>query len=88
MALMESLAAKPFGDADGYTPGQRFFVGWGQMWCGNQTDEIARVYATTNPHSPGKYRINGIVSDLPQFQKAFSCEADAPMVRKKACQVW
>ncbi|MEA2344460.1 MAG: putative endopeptidase, partial [Thermoanaerobaculia bacterium] len=40
------------------------------------------------PHSPGKYRINGIVSDLPQFQKAFNCAADSPMVRSKACQVW
>ena len=44
--------------------------------------------AQTNPHSPGRYRVNGVVSNMPEFQKAFSCKADAPMVRQNACRVW
>ena len=73
---------------DGFTPDQRFFIGFAQWACENQRPENLRANAITNPHSPGKYRINGIVSDLPQFQKAFNCGADVPMVSKKACQVW
>jgi putative endopeptidase len=72
----------------GFTPDQRFFIGFAQWACENQRPENLRANAITNPHSPGKYRINGIVSDLPQFQKAFNCPADSPMVRSKACQVW
>jgi len=72
----------------GFTPDQRFFIGFAQWACENQRPENLRANAITNPHSPGKYRINGIVSDLPQFQKAFNCAADSPMVRSKACQVW
>ncbi|MEP6914994.1 MAG: M13 family metallopeptidase, partial [Acidobacteriota bacterium] len=88
MALTERLAAKPLGPADGFTPEQRFFIGFGQMWCENRTDEIARVRATTDPHSPGKYRVNGVVSNFPEFQKAFSCTAGSPMVNQPACRVW
>jgi len=46
------------------------------------------VNALTNPHSPDRYRVNGIVSNLPEFQRAFKCKDDAPMVREKACKVW
>jgi len=73
---------------DGFTPDQRFFIGFAQWACENQRPENLRANAITNPHSPGEYRINGIVSDLPQFQKAFNCSADSPMVRTKGCQVW
>jgi len=73
---------------DGFTPDQRFFIGMAQWACENQRPENLRANAITNPHSPGKYRINGIVSDLPQFQKAFKCGDDKPMVNRKACKVW
>ncbi len=75
-------------EIDGFTPDQRFFIGFAQWACENQREENLRANAITNPHSPGKYRINGIVSDLPQFQRAFKCGESAPMVRKKACKVW
>ena len=75
-------------EIDGLTPDQRFFIGFAQWACENQRDENLRANAITNPHSPGRYRINGIVSDLPQFQRAFKCGETAPMVRKKACRVW
>jgi len=73
---------------DGFTPDQRFFIGFAQWACENERDENLRVNAVTNPHSPGKYRINGIVSNLPQFQRTFRCGDTAPMVRKGMCQVW
>ncbi|MEN3338870.1 MAG: putative endopeptidase [Acidobacteriota bacterium] len=88
MALTESGAARPLGEADGFSPEQRFFIGWGQMWCENRTDESARLRAATDPHSPGRYRVNGVVSNFPEFQKAFSCPAAAPMVNAPACRVW
>jgi len=73
---------------DGFTPDQRFFIGFAQWACENQRPENLRANAITNPHSPGRYRINGIVSDLPQFQKAFRCGDKTPMVREKACRIW
>jgi endothelin-converting enzyme/putative endopeptidase len=88
MALMEDMKNQALGEMDGFTPEQRFFVGWAQMWCENRTDEIARLHAKTNPHSPGKFRANGVVSNMPEFAKAFSCQANAPMVSQPVCRVW
>jgi endothelin-converting enzyme/putative endopeptidase len=73
---------------DGFTPDQRFFIGFAQWACNAQTPENLRANAITNPHSPGKHRINGIVSNMPEFQRAFHCGQKAPMVREKACKVW
>jgi endothelin-converting enzyme/putative endopeptidase len=73
---------------DGFTPEQRFFIGYAQWACENERPENLRLSATINPHSPGKYRVNGIVSDLPQFQQAFGCKAGQRMVRTKMCRVW
>jgi putative endopeptidase len=73
---------------DGFTPDQRFFVGMAQWACENDRPENLRVSALTNPHSPGFARINGVVSNMPEFQKAFSCKAGQPMVREKSCKVW
>ena len=73
---------------DGLTPDQRFFVGYGQSWCGQSRDETKRLRATVDPHSPEKYRTNGVVSNMPQFQEAFHCKAGAPMVKQNRCSVW
>jgi endothelin-converting enzyme/putative endopeptidase len=73
---------------DGFTPDQRFFIGYAQWACENERPENLRMHAMTDPHSPGKYRVNGIVSDLPQFQQAFGCKPGQPMVRSKMCRVW
>jgi endothelin-converting enzyme/putative endopeptidase len=73
---------------DGFTPEQRFFVGYGQGWCTNETAEQLRMNAVTDPHSPAKYRANGVVSNMPEFGKAFHCSDDQPMVREKQCRVW
>jgi predicted metalloendopeptidase len=88
MALQESMAKKPLGKADGFTPEQRFFIGWAQVWCENKTDEFARLHAQTNVHSPGRYRTNGVVANFPEFAKAFGCSATSPMVNATTCRVW
>jgi len=73
---------------DGLTPEQRFFVGFAQWACENDRPENLRMSATVNPHSPNRYRVNGVVSNLPEFARAFGCKAGAPMVRERVCRVW
>jgi endothelin-converting enzyme/putative endopeptidase len=73
---------------DGYTPEQRFFLGWAQWRCMNVTDKTARVWATTDGHSPGRWRVNGVVSNMPQFARAYHCKAGNAMVNKEPCRIW
>ena len=73
---------------DGFTPEQRFFISHGQSWCRNTTPEAMRLQVQTDPHSPTKYRVNGVVQDMPEFQKAFSCKSGTPMAPEKRCEVW
>jgi endothelin-converting enzyme/putative endopeptidase len=73
---------------EGFTPQQRFFIGYAQDWCGNIRDESKRLRATVDPHSPDKYRANGVVSNMPEFQQAFQCKAGSAMVRENRCRVW
>ena len=73
---------------DGYTPEQRFFLGFGRVWCEKQRPEYLRMQVSTNPHSPGKYRVNGVVQNMPEFQKAWGCKTGQPMVAENACHVW
>jgi endothelin-converting enzyme/putative endopeptidase len=73
---------------DGFTPDQRYFVGMAQWACENNRPEDQRLHAATDPHSPGFARINGVVSNLPEFQKAFGCKAGQPMVHTPVCKVW
>jgi putative endopeptidase len=73
---------------DGLAPEQRFFVGYAQWACENQRPEDQRLRAITDPHSPGKWRVNGLVVNMPQFAEAFSCKPGAPMAPEKRCRVW
>jgi len=89
IAWKDAVANQHLEPIDGFTPDQRFFIGFAQWACENERPENLRANAITNPHSPGKYRINGIVSDMPEFWKAFNCHEGNPMVRgAKACKVW
>ena len=88
LALMKSLEAAPETKIDGFTPQQRFFLSWGQIWCQNVRPETARLRAQTDPHSPGHNRVNGVVQNMPEFQQAFACRVGQPMVRQPACRVW
>jgi endothelin-converting enzyme/putative endopeptidase len=88
MAYTASLVDSPAQTLDGFQPEQRVFMGWAQVWCENRRPEYERLQAQTNPHSPGRYRVNGVMSNMPEFQKAFSCKNDAPMVKGAQCRVW
>jgi len=88
MAWKEDTKNQKLEPIDGLTPEQRFFVGYGQSWCGHVRDESKRLRATVDPHSPEKYRTNGVVSNMPQFQEAFHCKSAAPMVNANRCRVW
>jgi endothelin-converting enzyme/putative endopeptidase len=88
MALMETLKDKPQPKIDGYTPEQRFFLGWGQVWCQNVRPEMSRMLVQVDPHSPGRERVNGVVQNMPEFRQAFACRVGQPMVREPACRVW
>jgi putative endopeptidase len=72
----------------GFTPDQRFFIGYGQSWCSNERPEALRMRAMTDPHSPAKYRTNGVLSNMPEFQEAFHCKTGQPMAPEKRCRVW
>ena len=88
MALENTIKGQNVPRRDGFTPEQRLFLGWGQIWCQTETDESAKLRAQVDPHSPGRYRVNGVVVNMPEFQQAFSCPKGAPMVRENACRVW
>ena len=87
MALLNTIG-KANEKKDGFTPEQRFFLSMGQIWCSNEREESLRLLVQTNPHSPPKYRVNGVVVNMPEFQKAFSCKPVQPMVKQTACRVW
>jgi putative endopeptidase len=88
MAWKEDTKSEKLEPLDGLTPEQRFFVGYGQSWCGETRDETKRLRATVDPHSPEKYRTNGVVSNMVEFQQAFHCKAGSPMVNRNRCRVW
>jgi putative endopeptidase len=73
---------------DGLTPEQRFFVGNAQWACENDRPDDLRANAITDPHSPGKYRVNGLVVNMPEFEKAFSCKSGQPMAKQTPCRIW
>ncbi len=80
-ALKKAQAGKPQEKIDGFTPEQRFFFGWAQVWRANIRDEALKLRLNTDPHSPGKYRCNGPLSNTPEFKQAFNLPDDCPMVR-------
>jgi endothelin-converting enzyme/putative endopeptidase len=88
MAMLNTFAGKEPAPIDGLTAEQRFFLGWANVWCQNRTDAFSRMLVTVDPHSPARYRVNGTVSNMPEFREAYHCSAAAPMVNQKACRVW
>jgi endothelin-converting enzyme/putative endopeptidase len=89
MALMSDLAGKTLPPLGGYNQAQQFFLGFGQIWCTNETSEVVRLHAQTDPHAIDRFRVNGTVSNMPEFQKAFGCKEGLPMVRGgNACRTW
>jgi putative endopeptidase len=88
-AYEKSLEGKPRPpDKDGFTPEQRFFLGWVQVWGTNNRPEYERLMANTNPHPLGRFRGNGPLSNMAEFAKAFGCKKGDAMVREQACKIW
>ena len=90
-AYMKSLEGKPRpADIDGFTPQQRFFLGWAQAWAEKDTPEAARLQAQSDPHPLSQFRVNGPLANMPKFAEAFQCKAGDAMVREpsKRCQIW
>jgi putative endopeptidase len=90
MAWKGATKDKNLEPVDGLTPEQRFFIGFAQWDCANERPDDLRMRAMIDPHSPAKYRINGVVVNMPEFANAFSCKAGQPMVNatEKVCKVW
>jgi putative endopeptidase len=90
-AFMKSLQGKPRPAAiDGFSPEQRFFLGWAQVWAEKDTPEAARLQVQSDPHPLSRFRVNGPLSNMPKFAEAFQCKTGAAMVREdaKRCQIW
>ncbi len=90
-AFMKSREGRaPLTNRDGFTPEQRFFFGWARLWSVNMRPEMMRLQLNVNPHPFGQFRVNGPLSNMPAFAKAFSCQEGAPMVRRASerCQIW
>jgi endothelin-converting enzyme/putative endopeptidase len=88
MAWKDATKDQKLEPIDGFTPDQRYFIGMAQWACGDERPASKRLHALTDPHSPEEYRINGVVSNMPEFAKAFACKSSQPMVRANACRVW
>ena len=81
MAWKDATRDRKLTATDGFTPEQRFFIGFAQWACGDERAESKRVHAITDPHSPAEYRVNGVVANMPEFATAFACKVGQPMVR-------
>jgi endothelin-converting enzyme/putative endopeptidase len=88
VAWHEQTKGQQLEPRDGFTPEQRFFIGYAQWACENTRPEDLRANAITDPHSPGKYRVNGLMVNMPEFQQTFSCKAGQPMMKENRCRVW
>ena len=87
-AYEKSIEGKRPKDIDGFTPEQRFFLGWAQVWGTNQRAEAARLGANTDPHPLARFRGNGPLSNMAEFAKAFGCKKGDAMVREQVCKIW
>jgi len=87
-AYEKSIEGKRPASLDGFTPEQRFFLGWAQVWGANLRPEYARLMANSNEHPVPKFRVNGPLSNMELFRMAFGCKEGDAMVREKACKIW
>jgi len=89
-ALEKALQGKPRPLIDGFTPEQRFFLAWAQVWREAYRPAALRTQVQTNPHSPPMWRVNGPLSNLPEFAKAWGCKPGDPMVRPEdlRARIW
>jgi putative endopeptidase len=89
-ALQLALAGQPRTKIDGFTPEQRFFLGWAQARRQAWRDQALRLQVLNGVHSPGEFRVNGPLSNMPEFAAAFGCKAGDRMVRpaEERVRIW
>lgn len=87
-AFKKALAKNPQPKIDGLTAEQRFFLSYARTFAAKTTDEAARLQVQNDPHSLGRFRVNGVLSNMPEFAEAFGCRAGNPMVRRTGCKIW
>lgn len=88
LADAEREGSNPTQKRDGFTPTQRFFLSFAQDWCGETRPEQVRLQVQTDPHSPEKVRVNGVIQNMQEFGTAFGCKTGSPMAPEKSCRVW
>ncbi len=88
-AYLKSLEGKPQpAEIDGFNGEQRFFLGWAQVWAVKATAEFEQLQVSTDSHAVARWRVNGPMSNMPEFQKAFGCKKPQKMIRENACMIW
>ncbi|HEX8197553.1 MAG TPA: M13 family metallopeptidase [Pyrinomonadaceae bacterium] len=87
-AFKKALAKNPQSRIDGFTPEQRFFLSYARTFAAKITDEAAKVQTQNDPHSLGRFRVNGVLSNMPEFAEAFGCKSGKRMVRENRCRIW
>ena len=88
-AFKKSMEGKPRpANIDGMTPEQRFFLGWAQVWAEKDRPEYLRLIVQSDPHSPAEFRVNGPLSNMPEFAQAYACKLPSKMIRQKQCKIW
>lgn len=81
LAMEKAQAGKPRQIIGGYTPEQRFFIAYARAFASRARPEYVRQRLATNGHSPDEFRVNGPISNMPEFAREFSCKAGDPMLR-------
>ena len=88
-AFEKSMEGKPRpANIGGFTPEQLFFLGWAQAWAEVSTPQGEAYQAQNDPHAVARFRVNGPLSNMPEFSEAFGCKANTPMVRTDICKIW
>ena len=87
-AFQKSMEGSRPNNIDGFTPEQRFFLGWAQVWAYKATEQNLRLRVANGPHAIPRFRVNGPLSNMEAFAKAFNCKQSDPMVRKETCLIW
>jgi putative endopeptidase len=87
-AFKKAQTKNPQKSIDGFTPEQRFFLGYAQVWASKYTPEALKLQVQNDVHANGRFRVNGPLSNMPQFAEAFGCKIGKPMVRENRCQIW
>ena len=81
-------ATPPSAGSSSYSAEQQFFLSYAQLWCSTMSDDASARQLATDVHAPAQFRVNGVVRNVPEFARAFSCPAEAPLGSADRCDIW